>query len=348
MAVNTIGVLGLMIIDNYPFLDAIYQTIFTLTTVGYQETHPLSYQGKMFIVLLILGGVAVWTYALGVTISVVISDDLLGKIRETFMENRVADLRNHFIIAGYTEITRQVIRMLRKRRIPYVVLEDTQERINMAEEDMISDILPFNPFLNDSYRRAGVTTARGIVSAFPEDADNITAVVSGKIMEDEIDRRLLIISVASHKEARTKLKKVGADVVILPNELVGQRISAMALHPPESEQSSFLDRVAFGEFLDLDIKEVSVKKHYPLAGCTIRESSVRDETGAHILGIQRRGRRRLLLMPNPDIRIRPGDRVLIMGTVAQLRNLPHYLHGHSQQRDQNDAEEKSSHSEQSV
>jgi voltage-gated potassium channel len=315
-----------MIIDDYPFMDAVYQTVFTLTTVGYQETHPISQAGRLFVVILILGGVGVWSYAIAVTINVVVTHDLLGKIRDTFMENRARKFKNHFIIAGYTEITRQVVRSLLRQGIPYVVIDDDQTRVSLAREDGIVEILPLNPFLNDSFRRANIFYARGVVAAFQDDSDNITVVVTGKILEEEIKRSILIITVAGHQESREKLRKVGATTVILPNELIGQRISAMAIHPSDEGESSFLDRVAFGEFLNLDIRDVTIDKGSTLEGLTIRNSNIRRDLGAHILGIQRRGQRRLILMPNPDMHIHVGDQVLIMGTLAQLHKLPEYLH----------------------
>ncbi|MBF0368226.1 MAG: NAD-binding protein [Magnetococcales bacterium] len=329
--VNTIGILGFMIIDDYPFLDAVYQTVFTLTTVGYQETHPISNPGKLFVILLILGGVMVWSYALGVTISVVVNEDLIGKIREAITEHWVKQFKDHFIIAGYTEISRQVVRRLARQDIPFVVIDDDAERLAQAGEDNVADVMPLNPFLNDSYRRAGVEHSRGIIATFAEDSDNITAVVTGKILEEElkpdIAERFLVISIANHKESRDKLRKIGADVVIMPNELIGQRISAIAIHPPDPEgkQSSFLDRVAFGEFVNLDIRDITVEKYSSLDGVAIRDSMLRSVIGAHILGIQRKGQRRLMLLPNPDIHIHAGDQVLIMGTLAQLEQLPDFL-----------------------
>ena len=325
IVINTIGVLGFMIIDHYPFIDAVYQTVFTLTTVGYQETHPISPLGKIFVVVLILVGVLVWTYALGVVITMVVNADLLGKVRESLMENRVKKFRQHFIIAGYTEISQQVVRNLTRQKISYVIIADDQNHLSEAKEDNISDILALNPFLNDSYLRANIVQARGIITTFPDDADNITAVITGKILAEENKQRLLIISVASHQESREKLRKIGANMVVLPHELVGQRISAMALHPTDQEQNSLLDRMAFGEFLNLDIREVMLLKDNVLDGVTIRNSNIRKATGSHILGIQRRGQRRIILMPNPDIHLHAGDRILVMGTLAQLQELPAFL-----------------------
>ena len=325
IVINTIGVLGFMIIDHYPFVDAVYQTVFTLTTVGYQETHPISQTGKLFVVLLILVGVLVWTYALGVVITMVVNADLLEKVRESMMESRVKKFNQHFIVAGYTEISRQVVGNLARQKIPYVIIDDNHDHLTEAGEDNISNILALNPFLNDSYMRANIAKARGIITTFPDDADNITAVITGKILAEENKQRLLIISVASHQESRDKLRKIGADVVILPHELVGQRISAMALHPTDQEQNSILDRMAFGEFLNLDIREVTLLNDNILDGVTIRDSNIRKATGAHILGIQRKGQRRIILMPNPDMHLHAGDRILVMGTLTQLQELPAFL-----------------------
>ena len=324
--INTIGTLGFMVIDHYPFLDAVYQTVFTLTTVGYQETHPLSPVGKMFVVILILVGVLVWTYALGVVITMVVNADLVGKVRESLMESRAKTFEQHFIIVGYTEIARQAVQKLSRHNVAYVVIDDDPTHLAEAKEDHVTNILALNPFLNDSYLRANIGQARGIITTFPDDADNITAVVTGKILAEEKKQSLLIISVASHQESREKLRKIGANMVILPHELVGQRISAMALHPTDTEQNSFLDRIAFGEFLNLDIREIVLLKDNILDGVRIRDSNIRNAIGAHILGVQRRGQRRIILMPNPDMHLRTGDRILIMGTLTQLQGLTAFLH----------------------
>lgn len=325
--VNTFGVLGYMIIDGYPFLDAFYQTVITVSTVGFQETHPVSAKGQLFVIVLIVGGVATWSYALGVTVSVVVNDDLIGKIREALMEHRLQQFENHFIVAGFTDVSRQLARQFRRQEIPFVVIEDNPDRILNIGEEMAGDVLPLNPFLNDSYRRANVKDARGVIAAFAEDHDNITVVATAKILEEEIKRELVVITLASRNEAKAKLEKVGADVVILPHELTGQRIAALALHPPDSEQESFLDRVAFGEFLNLDIRDILIQAGCALDGVAIMDSGIRKAIGAHILGVRRRRGRRLHMMPNPEMVLHAGDHVLIMGTLAQLDQLKAFLTG---------------------
>lgn len=325
--VNTFGVLGFMVVDDYPFLDAVYQTVFTIATVGFGETHPISNPGKIFVTLLIIGGVMTWTYALGVTVSVVVNDNFMGRVREALLEYQMANYENHFIISGFTDIARQVARQFRRQEVPFVILEDNADRLTKAGEEWAPYILPLDPFLNASYRRANVQKARGVITTFAEDADNITVVATGKILEDEIRRPLLVISLASKQENKAKLMKVGADTVILPHELIGQRISALAMHPPDQEHASFLDRVAFGEFLNLDIREVKVTRGSTLDNVAIRQSTLRAVTGAHIVGIRRRLGRRLVLMPQPDTIIHAGDQVLVMGTLAQLEGLPAFLRG---------------------
>jgi voltage-gated potassium channel len=324
--VNTFGVLGFMTIDGYPFQDALYQTVITFTTVGFGETHPISDAGKVFVILLITGGALSWTYALGVTINVFLHEDVVGKFREAVMENRISRFEQHFIVAGYTDIARQVVMALKKHSIPLVILDNDPARVSMAEEDGVSDILlPLSPFHAGSFRRANVEKARGIIITLPDDSDNIAITVTGKIMEDEIGRNLLIVSLANRQEGRNKLLKVGADTVIMPHELIGQRLAAMALHIPEPGQSSFLDRVAFGEFLNLDIREVVIPEGSSLDGVTIRRCGIRAAIGTNILGVRRHRRRRLILMPDPDITLHGGDLVLIMGTPAQLKNIPEFL-----------------------
>ena len=64
LAIVAVGVAGYRVIEGWSFLDALYMTITTITTVGYGEVHPQGTAGRVFTMFLIIGGVGGALYAL--------------------------------------------------------------------------------------------------------------------------------------------------------------------------------------------------------------------------------------------------------------------------------------------
>jgi len=321
------GTVGYMVIDGFPFLDALFMTVISVATVGYGEIQPLSSGGRIFTMGLIIAGFAVFTYSVGIFVEVMARRNLFGLIRIKGMEQRIRSLRNHYIIVGYTPIAQELAHVFQCRGLEFVVLESEPARLKNVRHDGIEFFIPGDYFDNEAYERAVVEHCRGIVSTFKKDADNITVVGTGRICEEQFGRELFIVSTCTDAQAKARLEKVGADYVISVDSLIGRRISSLAIRPPHLGYESILERVAFGEYTELDIREVVVKEGSPIADLTIRETDLRRRSGAYIVAIKR-GDRRAKVNPDPKDTVRVGDVLIVIGSNKQLGRLEAYLeHG---------------------
>jgi voltage-gated potassium channel len=318
------GTVGYMSIDDFPFLDALYMTVISVATVGFGEVHPLSEVGRLFTMGLIVSGFSVFTYSIGVFVEVITRRDLFGLMGLKRMETQIQGLENHYIVVGYTPIAQELVRVFQRRGVTFVVIESEAARIRRMKEDSVPFFIQGDYFNNDVYKRAAVETARGIITTFKNDADNITVVVTGRIFEESIGRDLFIVSTCSDAQSKVRLERVGADYVISPDSLIGNRISALAISPPHLGTESILERVAFGEDTELDVREVVVAAEAPIAGKTIRETDLRRKTGAYIVAVKR-GRQRVRINPSPEEQVRAGDTLMVIGTPRQLNRLDDFL-----------------------
>ena len=318
------GTTGFMAIDGFPFLDALYMTVISVATVGFGEIHPLSPGARIFTMGLIFGGFAVFTYSVGVFVEVITRRDFFGLIRIKGMEARIRTLANHYIIVGYTPIAQELIHVFKRRGIVFVVIENDPERLTRMRQDHIEFFIPGDFFDNDSYLRAAVESSRGIITTFHHDADNITVVVTGRIFEEATGRDLFIISTCADAQSKARLEKVGADYVISTDSLIGRRISSLAIRPPKEGYESILERVAFGEYTEVDIREMKIGADSPVCNLSIRDSDIRRRTGAYIVAIKR-GTRHARINPPPDSNIHAGDTLMCIGTPKQLARLEMFL-----------------------
>jgi voltage-gated potassium channel len=319
-----VGTLGYMAIEGYPFLDAMYMTVISVATVGFGEVHPLSTGGRLFTMALIMGGFSVFTYAIGVFVEVVARRDLFGLVGLRRMETRIRALSDHYIVVGYTPIAQELARVFKRRGVTFVVIEGEANRLRQMKTDGVALYIQGDPFHNESYKRAAVETARGIITTFKSDADNITVAVTGRILEEATGRDLFIVSTCSDAESKARLERVGADYVVSPDNLIGTRIGALAIRPPTKGHVSILERVAFGEYTELDLREVVVDAQSPIAGKSIRESDLRRRTGAYIVAIKRAGKK-VHINPAPEVVMQPGDTLMVIGTPTQLAGLETHL-----------------------
>jgi voltage-gated potassium channel len=86
LSIIVLGTLGFMIVEHFKFLDALYMTVITITTIGYNEVRPLNTDGKIFNLFLILVSFSTFTYALARLTQYVASGEmaLFFKNRKTY------------------------------------------------------------------------------------------------------------------------------------------------------------------------------------------------------------------------------------------------------------------------
>src|SRR5213082_1746760 len=310
-AVIVVGTAGYHYIEGWPWFDGFYMVVTTLTTIGYQEVHPLSHAGRLFNVFVILAGVSLLLLGVGALSQALLEFELHSFFGRRRMEREIGRLDGHYIICGLGRVGRRVARELSRKPVPFVILENNEaKRQRFTSENWL--VLAGDATQEQTLREAQIERARGLIAATTTDATNLYIVLTAR----GLNPRLKIIARASEDAAEKHLLTAGADSVVSPYSFAGQRIAQSLLRP---HVVSFLDTATTHLGMDLEIGEVSVPKHSSFAGKTIESSRIRQDRGVIILAIKREQGMRF--NPSPEDRIEPGDYLIAMGEPGQLRQL---------------------------
>jgi voltage-gated potassium channel len=301
------GTIGYMTIEGWSFLDALYMTITTITTVGYDEVHPLSEAGKVFSIILIVGGVGGALYALTTAVGYFVEGRFGSTLGRRQMKNKIARLKDHFIICGYGRVGQEVARAFAGDGVPFVVIDSNPESIAQAEKDGYP-YLQANATEDDVLKEAGIEKARGLVAAVGGDVDNTYITLSARGLRPD----LFIAVRASDREAEVKLARAGADRIVSPYSIGARRLAMLALRPAVVD---FIDTVSYGPGRELKLENIAVSDGSSLAGTTV--AATRQRTKVNILAISDK-KGKLLANPAGEDMIEAGGRLIVIGTKEQL------------------------------
>ena len=304
------GTAGFHFIFGWQWLDAFYMVVTTLTTIGYQEIHPLSSGGRVFNLALIFFGVALVFLAIGALTQALLEFELRSFFGRRKMERDIGRITDHYIICGAGRVGRSAARELARRPVPFVIIEQNEAKAQRYGDDWLT--LVGDATQEQTLRQAQIDRARGLVAATTTDATNLYIVLTAR----GLNPRLKIIARASEEDAEKHLLTAGADSVVSPYSFAGHRIAQSFLRP---HVVSFLDTATTHLGMDLEIGEICVGHDSTFAGKTIEGSRIRQDRGVIILAIKRESGMRF--NPSPDDRIDPGDYLIAMGEPSQLRQL---------------------------
>ncbi len=299
MIAGTVGYLLL----GFSFLEALYQTVTTVTTVGFREVRPLSDAGIVFTIVLILFGVGTALYALGVLIQTLVEGDLHDVFGRRRMERRIADIDEPVIVCGWGRVGRAIAKDVADAgavaggRRPRRGAPRRRPRTRPCAGDATDD---------DVLRRAGLERARALVAALDSDAGNLFVTVSARALRPD----LFIVARVRIDESVEKLRRGGADRVVNPQSIGGARMAAFVLQPHVTE---FLDVVMHDRDIEFRLEEVTVAPASPIVGDTLREAQIRDRTGALVLALRDEAGT-FSTNPSPDARLDGGQVLIAIGT----------------------------------
>ena len=306
-----IGTAGFHYIERWPWFDGLYMVVTTLTTIGYQEVHPLSHAGRIFNVFVILSGVSLLLLGVGALSQALLEFELQSFFGRRRMEREIARLTDHFIICGMGRVGRSVARELARKPASFIIIESAEnKRQKFASENWL--VLAGDATQEETLREAQIERASGLIAATTTDATNLYIVLTAR----GLNPRLKIIARASEDAAEKHLLTAGANSVVSPYSFAGQRIAQSLVRP---HVVSFLDTATTHLGMDLEIGEVHITPGSRFAGKTLESSRIRQERGVIVLAIKRRDAMRF--NPAPDERIEPDDCLIAMGEPAQLRQL---------------------------
>lgn len=311
------GTIGFVLFADYPVFDAFYMTLITISTVGYQEVRPLTMGGRIFNSVLILVGVTVMFFAVGIITQTIIEmglQDRFGRIRRKRMLDQ---LQNHFIVCGYGRVGRNAAQEILRAGEQLVVIDRSEARTEQAQLSGALALMA-DSTRDETLRAAGISRARGLVSALATDADNLFVILSAKTLNPN----LTVVTRASEEEAQEKLRRAGAETVFAPFSMTGHRLANALLRP---HVSTFLDSATMTMGLDVAIEQVQVISSN-VRSKSLKELHLNRDLGVIILAIRTAGGQ-MMFNPVAETVLSQGDYLIAMGAVPNLQKLEKLVTG---------------------
>ncbi len=295
------GTAGYRWIEGWPLNECLYMTVITISTVGFGEVHPLSYNGRLFTILLIFFGVTAAALSLTSLFEYFILRGLNNLLGRNKMDKQIEKLNRHIIICGYGRTGDYIARDLQKMHKPFVVIEDDPERIKLMEAEGVLHIVG-DPSDDDQLEAAGVARAEALVASLPKDSDNLFLTINAR----SLNRDLHIIARVQDADNSRKLIKAGADHVVSPFSTGAARIVQLLTRPSAVDT---IELVTQHENLELEVCEILVDEKSDLVHKTLAESRVRQTLGCMVFAIKHLNGE-TVFDPDPQLRIEPGDVLL--------------------------------------
>ena len=309
-ALLVVGTVGYMLTEGWSPGQALYTAVTTLATLGIER--PTTPAGEAFTAVYVLVGVGTALYVLGAVVVFVMEGQLGQTVRRRRMESALERLQGHFIICGYGRVGREIVAEFEHEGTPFVLVDVNQQSLDEAAAKGHL-VLTGSPTSDEVLHRARIETARGLIAATDNDAENIYVTLAARGLRPD----LFIVARANYADAESKLQRAGADRIISPYSVGGRRMAMLALRPHSVE---FVDTVLYSTGMggDLLLEDLQVAEGSPLAGLTVGEVR-RRMPDVNVLAVKKGAR--MILNPGAEIPLSGGDVLVAIGTATQLRAL---------------------------
>lgn len=311
-----IGTVGYMILLDVDFVDALYMTVITVSTVGFGEVGTTSNSSEIFSVIMIFLGVGIVGYAFTTLVAMFVEGKVSDLWKGSKMDRKISGLNDHYIICGSGELAEVIIKKFIDENLDFVVITDKREDLDDYSHHNIL-VVEGQSTEESVLLHAGIEKAKGLVATMETEVDNIVTVLTAR----NLNNKIYIISNAITKSGNEKLLKVGANKTLSAIEISGNRMASLMIKP---NIISFLDVVTRVGDVELDLEEVIVKKGSYLENKTLIEAEIPRKTGLTVLAIKKIEDEKILFNPPIDYTFKIGDVLIILGReeqVDKLRNL---------------------------
>jgi voltage-gated potassium channel len=313
ITVLVVGTLGYWAF-GFTLLDASYQTITTVTTVGFRELKDFNAAEKVFTMFLIVTGVSTVLYTFTLAVQVVVEGQLREFVGRRRMDRELAKMKGHTVICGWGRVGRAVAHDLDEAGHKIAVIDMNPDRVaNIPYPVVLGDAT-----LDTTLRQAGIENATFLIAALEGDAENLFVTLSGR----SINPNLFIVARARQDESIPKLANAGADRVVNPQELGAARMASFVARPHVAE---FIDVVMHERSLEFRMQEFDIPPESSLAGKTLRQANLREESGALVLAM-RSPDGQFSTNPKGDTVIEPHHIIIAVGTDEDLIRLGRLAH----------------------
>ncbi|HAO14383.1 MAG TPA: potassium channel protein [Tenacibaculum sp.] len=313
LLILSFGIGGYQIFFDYSFIDALYMTVITITTIGFGEVHPFGAEEKIFTVILILSGLFIFGYAVSLFSEYLISGQFFYQLKVKRVQKKIEELKGHTIVCGFGRNGRQAVSKLKSYKKKIVVIEKDKNLIRELDEAGVLNV-EGNATTDETLIKAGILKASNLVTVLPSDSDNLFVVLSAR----QLNRKSKIISRASKESTYSKLKIAGADNVIMPDKLGGAHMALLVVTPDVIE---FVDRLTIEGDTSANLEEVSVNE-LPIEylNKTILDLDMRKKTGCTVIGYKS-PEKEYIINPDVSLRLVKDANLIVLGRPEQIYRL---------------------------
>lgn len=311
-SVLIVGVLGYRFLSGLTWIDSLYMTIITVTTVGFSEVGPMDTQEKLFTVVLIILSIFIFAFAISVITEYILSRNSLQELKKKKVKNKIDSLSDHVIVCGFGRNGMQAVERLTAYKKPFVVIERDREVIEKYDEDLL--FIEGDANEDEILQLAGIDRARYLITALPDDAANLFVVLSAR----QLNKSLFIVTRASLVTSQKKLLLAGADKVIMPDKIGGDHMASLIVMP---DLITFMDKLGVEGEHTTNLEEVAIEDFKGQVECnSLRDLDLRKRTGCTIIGyIEPNGN--YIINPEADLQLQPKSKVIVLGRPEQIRKL---------------------------
>jgi len=321
VAIIAIGTFGYSMVEDWSLFDSLYMTVITLATVGFKEVQPLSDQGKLFTIVLIISGTGMIAYTLSSLLQFTLEGQLRKILGRKKLESRISKLRDHYIICGFGRIGNLICSEFHSHPLPFVVVEKESQLVERlarsgymyVEGDATDD---------ETLQSAGIEHAKGLITAVTSDTDNVYITLTAR----GLNPKLFILARASAEGSEKKLMRAGASKVISPYTIGANRMAQAILRPSVVD---FIEIATTSENLELQIEEITIDPSSELTGKSLVDSGIRQSMGIIIVGIKLTDNEMTFNPPSYTV-IEPNSVLITLGEIPAIEKLEKIAKGSQQ------------------
>ena len=316
LGVLVMGTLGYRVISQSrsSWVDCVYMTVITVTTIGFGEVVDLSHSpvGRVFTMFIALSGIGILTYMLSTVTQLTVDGAFHSRWRQQKMFKAIQQFSGHYLICGWSDVVPQIIRELRltERKIVLIGTDPAVLEAEFGDEAAALCVVPGDPADDQRLRQAGIERAAGVFAVADQDHTNIVVCLTVRGLNPE----LRVIATARDPKNVPKIRKAGADVVVLPTAIGALRMASEMVRPTVV---SFLDQMLRDTKASLRVEEIPIGPAG--SGRTLADLGVDGEEHTVVLAV--RNPTGWVFKPKPAYLFATGDVLLVMTTADELQKL---------------------------
>jgi len=310
LVIIILGILGYTFIEKYTFVESLWQTVITISTVGFGEVRTMSTIGRLFSVFLIIVGFAAFGYSLTSLTRIIVEGEIKNVFRNRKMEKNINNLKDHVILCGYGRLGKQAALELEKWKKPYVIIE-ADENISVHLQDSSKYFVIGDATEDETLIRAGIKNAMGLIATLTDDVKNLFVTLTAR----KLNPVLTIVTKAEEDSSEAKLLSAGANKIISPAQIGGKRMASVLINP---EVINFLDVVISEKDIDLSMQEVKIHKNSIIEGLAIKDANIPREI--KVIGLKKEDEG-MIINPASNAVLNANDILIVLGENIYIEKL---------------------------